>query len=134
NLALFYIAQGDSARAQPLFQRALAIFEKMLGPEHPNVATVLHNLASIYEAKNDLDQAIRLTTRANEIQERNLALILTTGSEDQKRLYLATLSGETDATISLHLQSAPSNAEAMRLAFTTILRRKGRTLDTMAGW
>ena len=28
-------------------RRALAIFEKSFGPEHPDVATVLNNLASL---------------------------------------------------------------------------------------
>ncbi len=34
-----------------------------------------------------------------------------------------------DAALSLHLQSAPENPDAQRLAMTTILRRKGRGVD-----
>jgi hypothetical protein len=45
-------------------------------------------------------------------------------------LYGAT-SDRTDATVSLHIQSAPNNPAASRLALTTILRRKGRILDAM---
>ena len=37
--------QGDLAGARPLFERALAIREKVLGPEHPDTATSLNNLA-----------------------------------------------------------------------------------------
>src|SRR4029077_993578 len=33
------------AEAPPLFERALAIREKRLGPEHPDTATVVNNLA-----------------------------------------------------------------------------------------
>jgi len=109
NLAALYVSRGDYARAEFLFQRALAIQERVLGPEHRDVELTLRNLASLYEAKNDWDQAILLETRANEITEKSLALVLTTGSETQKRLYMATLSGETKATISLHLQAAPNN-------------------------
>jgi tetratricopeptide (TPR) repeat protein len=43
-LAELYRAEGDYGRAAPLFQRALAIYEKALGPEHPDVALSLNNL------------------------------------------------------------------------------------------
>ena len=36
---------GDYAKAEPLYQRALKISEKALGPEHPDTATSLNNLA-----------------------------------------------------------------------------------------
>ena len=37
------------AQARPLFERALAIREKALGPEHPDTATSLNNLASLLQ-------------------------------------------------------------------------------------
>ena len=43
NRAELYRAQGGYAENEPLFQRALAIVEKTLGPEHPNVAMSLDN-------------------------------------------------------------------------------------------
>jgi len=42
--------QGKYAEAEPLYQRALAISEKTLGPEHPQVATSLNNLALLYQS------------------------------------------------------------------------------------
>ncbi len=48
NLAELYRAQGHYAQAEPLFQRSLAIWEKALGPEHPDVATSLNKLAQLY--------------------------------------------------------------------------------------
>ncbi len=47
NLALLYYAQGKYTQAEPLYQRALVIYERALGPEHPNVATGLNNLAEL---------------------------------------------------------------------------------------
>ena len=41
---------GQYAKAEPLYQRALAIWEKALGPEHPDVATSLNNLAALYDS------------------------------------------------------------------------------------
>ena len=40
---------GKSAEAIPLARQMLAMLEKMLGPDHPNVAASLNNLASLYE-------------------------------------------------------------------------------------
>ena len=40
NLAALYQAQGRYAEAEPLYKRSLAIREKALGPEHPDVGTV----------------------------------------------------------------------------------------------
>ncbi len=45
NLAGLYFAQERYSEAEPLYIRALAIWEKTLGPEHPNTATVYENLA-----------------------------------------------------------------------------------------
>jgi hypothetical protein len=36
NLAGLLLTQGDLAGARPLFERALAIYEKVFGPEHPD--------------------------------------------------------------------------------------------------
>src|SRR6478672_6828982 len=36
---------------EPLYKRALAIYEKSLGSENLNVALVLNNLAALYEAQ-----------------------------------------------------------------------------------
>jgi CHAT domain-containing protein/tetratricopeptide (TPR) repeat protein len=132
NLATVYVAKGDYARAEPLLGRVLAVYEKGLGPEHPSVATSLNNLAALYETKGDYARAVQFQVRGNEVRERNLSLILATSSERQKLTYLATLSGETHATISLHARSAPSDPQALRLALTTVLRRKGRALDAMS--
>ncbi len=43
NLGELYRAQGKYADAEPLCQRALTIFEEVLGPEHPTSQTVRKN-------------------------------------------------------------------------------------------
>lgn len=45
NLANVHHDTGAYAEAQALLERALAISEKALGPEHPDVARLLNNLA-----------------------------------------------------------------------------------------
>ncbi|HMG73972.1 MAG TPA: CHAT domain-containing protein, partial [Pyrinomonadaceae bacterium] len=129
NLAVLYQAQGDYGRAAPLFLRSLAIREKALGAEHPDVAQSLNNLAVLYQAQGDYGQALSFQQRASTVEEKNIAQILNTGSQQQKQLYLNTLSGRTHDTVSLHVRAVPRNADAARLALTVILQRKGRALD-----
>jgi len=58
---------GEYEKALPLYQRALAIREKVLGPEAPDTATSLNNLANIYEAMGAHDKALPLRQRALKI-------------------------------------------------------------------
>src|SRR5215470_14662167 len=132
NLAGLYFKMGDYAKAEPPNQRALAILEKTLGPEHPDIVRVLVTLAMLYTVKGDFDRALTVQARANSIGERNLASNLATGSERQKLAYLALFSKQNDFTLTLHSQALPYDPQALDLAFTTLLRRKGRGLDVMA--
>jgi CHAT domain-containing protein/lipopolysaccharide biosynthesis regulator YciM len=131
NLATLYHNKKDYVKAEALAKRVVAIFEKALGPEHPNVALALNNLAVIYKDEGDVARAIEALARCNQVSERNITYNIATGSERQKLLYLSTLFGQTNSTICLHVQTAPSNPAARNLALTTVLQRKGRALDAM---
>ncbi len=131
NLAELYASQKEYSQAEPLLQRSLVIREQVLGQLHPLVANNLNNLARLYQGQGNINRAVQFNNRSTDIEEYNLDLILATGSESQKRDYIATLAGSTNAAISLHVQSAPNNPQAARLALTTILRRKGRVLDAL---
>ncbi len=61
-------AQGRYAEAEPLFQRALAINEKALGPEHPDVAQSLENYAALLRQTARADEAERMEARAKAIR------------------------------------------------------------------
>jgi CHAT domain-containing protein len=132
NLANIYRDRKDYLRAEPLYLRALAIQEKTLGPQRPHVARTLNNLAAFYAAKGDIAQALEFQSRASDVTEYNLYLNIAAGSERQKLAFLALLSRRTDFTLSLHSQAASDDPRALNLAFTTLLRRKGRGLDAMA--
>jgi CHAT domain-containing protein len=131
NLAYLYWAQGNYSQAEPLYQRSLAIAEKVLGKEHPRVAQSLGRLALLYRTQGNIARALEFQTRSTNIEQRNLALIFTTGSSAQKRDYIATFY-TTNRTVSLHVQDAPNNPEAARLALTTVLQRKGIVLDALS--
>jgi CHAT domain-containing protein/Tfp pilus assembly protein PilF len=131
NIGALKEKRGDYKGAETLYLRALAIYEKKFGPKHPETTSMVFNLALLAAAKGEMPRAISYLTRGTDTSEYNAALILTTGSEEQKSRYMSMISSETDYTVSLHLRSVPNDLSAARLALTTILRRKGRALDAM---
>ncbi len=68
NLAELYRAQGRYAEAEPLYQRALAICEKVLGLEHPAVATSLQNYAALLRETGRTEEADEMEARAKAIR------------------------------------------------------------------
>ncbi len=67
--------QGKYTEAIPLAEKVLAIREKILGREHPDVATSLNNLAVLYWGKGDITRTTDFLTRGLAVQEKNLQLI-----------------------------------------------------------
>jgi tetratricopeptide (TPR) repeat protein len=70
-LALWFDNCAEYGEAEPLYRRALAIYEKSFGPDHPNVATGLNNLALLLSATNRLAEAEPLYRRALAIDEKS---------------------------------------------------------------
>ncbi len=68
NLAVLYKNQGRYTEAEPLYKRALAIFEKALGPEHPSVATSLENYAVLLRETGRGAEAAKMKARAKAIR------------------------------------------------------------------
>jgi hypothetical protein len=66
--------QGRYPEAEPLAKRALAIREKVLGPDHPDLAQSLNNLAMLYLADGQLKRAVPAGTRAVEILMKHLSI------------------------------------------------------------
>ena len=72
NLAILYMDQGNYVKAEPLYQRSLAIREKALGKEHPDVATSLNSLANLYTNQGNYEKAEPLYQRSLAIREKAL--------------------------------------------------------------
>jgi tetratricopeptide (TPR) repeat protein len=63
---------ADYAQALPLYDQACQLYEKLLGENHPHVATSLNNLAGLYESQGRYDEALPLYQRTVEIFEKQL--------------------------------------------------------------
>ena len=66
---MFHQAQGDYQRALALRESALRICQAKLGPDHPNMAVALGNLADTYRALGRAAEALPLLERALRIIE-----------------------------------------------------------------
>jgi len=128
-LAALAESKGDRPQAERYYQRALAIQERAYGPAHPDVAQSLERLAALARGNGDGGRAVSLLSRAYDIRERQLDHNLVAGSERQKLAYLNLFAEDIDRAVSLHTSLAPRDPEALHLAFTTVLGRKGRAVD-----
>ncbi len=71
-VAMYLRARGELLQARRLFERALAIRERVLGPEDPLTGGSLNNLALLLQDQGDFAGARRLCERALDIAERGL--------------------------------------------------------------
>ncbi len=70
--AAYLRARAQHQQAEPLYQRALSIGERVLGPAHPDVAFSLNGLALLYAEQGKYEQAEPLYQRALSIGEQVL--------------------------------------------------------------
>jgi tetratricopeptide (TPR) repeat protein len=64
--------RGRPMELEPIYRRAIYIFEQLFGPEHPRVADPLDHLGTVYRHRGNYAQAERLCQRALRIREQQL--------------------------------------------------------------
>jgi tetratricopeptide (TPR) repeat protein len=69
---LYLVDRAQYQEAEPFFRLALAVSEKALGPEHPDTASSLNNLALLYRNQGRYPEAEPLIRRAVAIDEKAL--------------------------------------------------------------
>jgi CHAT domain-containing protein/Tfp pilus assembly protein PilF len=128
NLATLYREQGLYGKAEPLYQRVLIIREEVLGKHHPDVARALNELARLRLAQHRLAQALPLLTRAFVISEQRLRKEALDFSESRLASFLEFLRADEDFLYAL-LRAHPDDAQVRRLALSSVLLRKGRSVE-----
>ncbi|MGB3786574.1 MAG: tetratricopeptide repeat protein [Phormidesmis sp.] len=98
--------QSRYAEALPIAKESLAIRERQLGPNHPNLATSLNNLASLHSETGDYATAQTLYERALSINEAALGPEhYLTGLSLQNLASLYVTIGEYDQAESMYRQT-----------------------------
>lgn len=68
DLGLLYAGEGKYSDAESLYQRALVIREKALGPEHPDLATSFESYAALLRDTDRRAEAGKMEAQAQIIQ------------------------------------------------------------------
>jgi tetratricopeptide (TPR) repeat protein len=63
-LGILLNSQGKIAEAEQMYQRALAGYEKALGPDHPSTLRTVNNLGNLYCAQGEIVEAEQMYQRA----------------------------------------------------------------------
>ncbi|WNG41574.1 CHAT domain-containing protein [Archangium violaceum] len=129
--ANLYNEQVLYSRAESLYERALAIQEAALGKQHPYVAESLKGLARLRLAQDQTARAVSLLSRAFSISELRLRQEGLDFSESRLASFLQVLRSEEDFLYSL-LREHPDDASVRRLALSSVLLRKGRSVEETA--
>lgn len=68
-----YRDEGRLSDVEPVFERALEIQRRILGPQDPAVGETLYGLAQVYREEGRLRKALPVYGRALQIEEKSLA-------------------------------------------------------------
>src|SRR5205807_7974678 len=114
-----YKAEGNFARAEPMFRQALEIRKKALGETHPDYASSLNDLARLYQLQGDFARAEPLARQSLVITREHLNATAAIQSERQQLGMGDMLRSYLDAYLSIALdgkvapeQVAPLLAQA----------------------
>jgi Tfp pilus assembly protein PilF len=72
NLGNLMIVRGRPKEAEALLREALAMWERIVGPDHPSVTPTLTNLGALLQARHRYGEAEAAMNRATRIDARNL--------------------------------------------------------------
>ena len=131
NLAAIYASAQRLAEAQALTARVLDVRIQTLGWPNPGTMYTARLHARLVVTAGQTLDAVNLSRELARAEERHLRRNLV-GSEQSRQAFFDTFQASTDFILSLHLDHAPDNPEALKLAAETWLRRKGRILEAQA--
>ncbi|MEO6776988.1 MAG: tetratricopeptide repeat protein, partial [Kofleriaceae bacterium] len=104
-LATTLVRSGAWVEALPHYQHALQLREASVGPDHPDVALILSNLAGCYDHAGDAAEALATVKRALQIREKTYG--------PNSPLLVATLDNLADFELRHH-ELAPALADIER--------------------
>ncbi|HRI66259.1 MAG TPA: CHAT domain-containing protein [Polyangium sp.] len=133
NMGVVATRRGQWPEAKRLLEEALALEESIFVDFHWATIETLRHLTNLHVAMGKPREALAYATRAADRADKRARHLLSLGSERQKRIAARHVEHDADTVVSLHLQHAPTDVQAARLALTTILRRKGMVFEAMVG-
>lgn len=126
-----HLRQGHYSRAEQLLLEAMATTARILPADSPAVVKQGCDLGEVYWAAGDLARSLDPIGRCFDAREDDIARVLATGTEEQKRAFLGSYLVAFQKTMNAQRLGGNDNPKLNRLALTQVLRTKGRVLDAM---
>ncbi len=130
NLAELYRREGKLRDAENLFTQVVDLRRRLLGPDHPNTASVLTSLAGIKLAQHQYDEAEVLLRQALNGYEKSSA-------DTWLRYYAQSMLGASLAGRGNHAEAEPllrSGYQGMFQRQSSIPAENRSALDEVKGW
>ncbi len=128
-----HLRQGHYEQAEKLLLRAGEIMASFSPPGSPALLQQGCDLGEVYWAAGDLARSLEPIGRCFDSREKDIARVLATGTEEQKRAFLGQYLVAYQKTMNAQRLGGNDNEKLNRLALTQVLRTKGRVLDAMTG-
>ena len=123
--------QGDLVASESFLRRAIAAQEKSLGPQHPDLARSLNDLARTLAAQGNKAEALADALRAETIGAAHLRLSVRTLSERQALAYERVRASGLDLALSLALAPASTPSDRSQV-FDAVIQSRALVFDELA--
>lgn len=130
-LAVLMRDLGRPRDALTFEKEALSLRQRTQGDNHPGVAQSYQTLAALHALLGQNEEAARMMWQSLQLTEQRLRTQGLVLSESRLAQLLALLREQEEQIYSLLLRT-PANKDLRRLALTTLLLRKGRSVDELA--
>jgi CHAT domain-containing protein len=118
------------AEAEPFFKQAYQAIKQISGENHPPLADILQNLATIRATANDPGQALAYLQQAEDIYDHQIRHIFSHHSTEKRRLFLEQMMSSVFRYISLAVQFFPRDRLMAAQLMNLIGKRKSLGLDS----
>jgi tetratricopeptide (TPR) repeat protein len=116
--------RGLYDKAASNYLKSLDVSDRILGKSHPDRVPTMFELALVYIAQKRVDEALRLMTEAISIEDKELPIIFSFGSEIQRMLYLKSLVRTYHLYLSITINSFIHDENIVLSALDLVLKRK----------
>lgn len=129
NIARLEHAQGNYAEAVSNLRQALAIYE--INYNIPDIRKVLYNIAEIYAAMDQADDALECMKRATTLENHIIGQIFSIGTEEQRMAHLQAVRTQMSQMLSLIVNFFMDSPQEISTAFNLVLQRKALAADAL---
>lgn len=132
-MAWHWRKRGDFTKAEVFMRESYEHRKALFSQDSLGFANAECDLGEVYWASGDLVRSLDPISHCFDIREKNIARVLASGSEEQKRAYLGSFLVAYEKTLTAQLRAKNANARLNAVAMSQVLRTKGRILDAMTG-